>query len=79
MCCFLFCLGKITEPAVAINGKIVGLYFGRQDCITCRNFTRTLRKPYNDLKDQNLPFEIIFISSDQDAKNYDKAAKFMPW
>ncbi|CAL5434761.1 unnamed protein product [Camellia sinensis] len=62
-------------------GKTVGLYFGAHWCPPCRAFTAQLTEAYNELlltaPYQN--FEIVFISTDRDSKEFDLHVRNMPW
>lgn len=61
-------------------GKTIGLYFGANWCPPCHTFTQQLLEAYNDLracKEQG--FEIIFVSTDRDLKEFNQSLKSMPW
>ena len=49
----------------SLKGKIVGVYFSAEWCPPCRGFTPSLVKFRNANKDD---FEVVFVSSDRDAK-----------
>ncbi|MGD9874531.1 MAG: thioredoxin-like domain-containing protein [Kiritimatiellia bacterium] len=71
---------KRVSPA-SLSGKKIGIYFSAHWCPPCRAFTPELVKFYNQLKTDNKPFEIVFVSSDQDEQgmmNYMKEMD-MPW
>lgn len=73
-------LSKSGEvPVSSLNGKIVGVYFSAHWCGPCRQFTPRLRKIYLDLKKQNVPFEIVFCSKDNDIKSFEEYYGSMPW
>ena len=64
-----------------VEGKIIGVYFSAHWCPPCQVFTPILVETYNELKKQNKPFEIIFVSSDRDRNamfGYMREYK-MPW
>ncbi len=48
-------------------------------CPPCRQFTPTLIKCYNDAQAEQLPFELIFLSSDHDEEGFDEYTADMPW
>ena len=55
----------------ALEGKIVGIYFSAHWCPPCRGFTPVLKDAYEDLKEQDKNFEIVFVSSDRDQASFD--------
>eukprot|EP00347_Sterkiella_histriomuscorum_P004480 403360305 len=65
------------------NSKAVGLYFSMHSCPPCRQFTPKLAEYYNEVnagaKANEKPFEVIFVSCDQDKKVFDSYYKEMPW
>jgi len=72
---------KTVVPVAGLKDKIVGLYFSAHWCPPCRAFTPKLVEFYNQLKQQNRPFEIVFVSSDRDEAamfTYMREMK-MPW
>lgn len=48
-----------------LKGKKIGLYFSAQWCPPCRAFTPILVETYNELQEQEKPFEIVFVSADR--------------
>merc|ERR1712183_1089419 len=50
----------------AIQGKTLGLYFSAHWCPPCRGFTPKLKAFYDEYKQLDPQFEIIFVSSDKD-------------
>ncbi|CAL5439715.1 unnamed protein product [Camellia sinensis] len=62
-------------------GKTVGLYFGAHWCPPCRAFTAQLTEAYNELllTAPYQSFEIVFISTDRDSKEFDLHVRNMPW
>ena len=72
--------GQKVSTAV-LAGKKIGLYFSASWCPPCRAFTPVLVNTYNQLKADAQPFEVVLVTSDQDAaamraymRSYD-----MPW
>jgi nucleoredoxin len=61
--------------------KYFAIYYSAQWCHTCRAFTPTLVKFYNDFKPSHPNFEIIFVSEDGDpnAMLGDMKGVSMPW
>ena len=47
--------------------------------VQCRQFTPLLSKTYQDLIKESKPFEIIFVSSDQDEDSFKEYFGSMPW
>lgn len=70
---------KVSVDTLA--GKTVGLYFSAHWCGPCRRFTPKLVEFYNELKKNNKPFEIVFISSDRSEDGMEEYMKEMdmPW
>ncbi|AKJ64298.1 thioredoxin family protein [Kiritimatiella glycovorans] len=48
-----------------IEDRIVGLYFSAHWCPPCRMFTPKLVEFYDELKEDEAPFEIVLVSSDR--------------
>lgn len=63
----------------ALDGKFIGLYFSASWCPPCRRFTPKLQKCYRNLRRRNEAFEIVLVSSDRNAKDFDKYMADMPW
>lgn len=61
----------------SVKGKVFGLYFSAHWCGPCKNFTPILISAYEKLKDKG--FEVIFVSSDRNDKQYEEYFKTMPW
>lgn len=67
-----------TESHLA--GKYVMIYFSAHWCPPCRGFTPSLATFYNNFKaNGNIPFEIVFASSDKDQRTFDEYYGSMPW
>jgi thiol-disulfide isomerase/thioredoxin len=63
-----------------LDGKYVLFYFSAHWCPPCRGFTPTLATFYENLKTSgNVPFEIVFVSSDKDQGTFDEYYGTMPW
>ena len=59
--------GLLVSSDEALQNKVVALYFSAGWCPPCQHFTPVLADFYNDLKQNELPFEIVFVSSDKTA------------
>ncbi len=73
-----------TRPAnVALKGnRLIGLYFSAHWCGPCRAFTPKLVQFHQKCKEKNLPFEVVFISSDKnenEMKAYMREEKMPRW
>ena len=70
--------GQKVDLATKCAGKVVGIYFSAHWCPPCRGFTPVLSEFYkaNHAKKN---FEIIFVSSDQSADQFEEYYKEMPW
>jgi nucleoredoxin len=62
-----------------LSNKVVAIYFSAHWCPPCRQFTPILIKSYESAKALNLPFELIFVSSDHDEEGFDEYTADMPW
>ncbi|KAL6212618.1 hypothetical protein ACLB2K_017836 [Fragaria x ananassa] len=61
-------------------GKTIGLYFGAHWSPPCRAFTSKLIEAYSELMTSNDElFEIIFVSTDRDLKEFELNICTMPW
>ncbi len=61
--------GKTVNGADVLKGKkLVALYFSAHWCPPCRAFTPELVKFRNKAVSNNLPFEVVLVSSDNDEK-----------
>lgn len=68
---------KLSDITAA--GKHVGLYFSAHWCGPCRHFTPRLIATYEKLTREGKPFEIIFVSSDKNATQFEEYHGEMPW
>ena len=63
-----------------LAGKYVGLYFSAHWCPPCRRFTPQLAETYQKVTSKNDgQFEIVFVSGDKDAGQFDEYFAEMPW
>ncbi|CAF4514156.1 unnamed protein product, partial [Didymodactylos carnosus] len=63
----------------SLKDKYLGLYFSAHWCPPCRHFTPQLAEIYKQSVAANLPFDIIFLSSDEDQESFNEYYKEMPW
>ncbi|XP_077533461.1 nucleoredoxin-like protein 2 [Haemaphysalis longicornis] len=59
------------------NNRLICIYFAAQWCPPCRMFTPMLADAYRAAKEESLPIEVVFVSSDRNASemmNYVKSA-----
>ncbi|XP_010923905.1 probable nucleoredoxin 2 [Elaeis guineensis] len=70
---------KRQVPISELVGKTVGLYFSARRCPPCTKFTSKLASIYNNLKEKNEEFEIVFVSMDRDEAGYLQCYSEMPW
>jgi thiol-disulfide isomerase/thioredoxin len=64
-----------------LDGKLVGIYFSAHWCLPCRAFTPKLVEFHRSVTAAGKPFEIVFVSSDQDeaAMAAYMTGSAMPW
>lgn len=67
------------ETSVAVDKQLVAFYFSAHWCPPCRGFTPVLAELYAIWQSQNLSFEVIFVSSDKDEKEFLDYYGEMPW
>lgn len=73
--------GNPVSPAKLADYKKIGIYFSASWCPPCRGFTPKLIEAYQSLKDAEIPFEVVLVSSDRSeeaAMAYMKDHE-MPW
>lgn len=71
--------GKPVDPA-SLARKAIALYFSASWCGPCRRLTPQLATLYNRMKEQNRPFEIVFVSGDRDQGSFSSYFNSeMPW
>lgn len=68
-------------PVSKLVGKTIGLYFGAHWSPPSRGFTTKLAEAYNTLMNTNdqCSFEIVLVSTDRDAKEFELNISNMPW
>lgn len=59
----------------ALRSKVVALYFSAGWCPPCQHFTPLLKEFYIELKEDEKPFEIVFVSSDKTASDMETYMK----
>ncbi|XP_019709919.1 probable nucleoredoxin 1-2 isoform X2 [Elaeis guineensis] len=76
-----YVIGKdgVKVPVSELNGKNILLYFSAQWCGPCRAFLPKLVEEYNNIKDKDSAFEMVFISSDRDQNSFEDFFSGMPW
>lgn len=62
-----------------LQGKIIGVYFSANWYPPCQKFTPLLANAYEQLKNRNPSFEIVFVSSDEDLDAFNTYHASMPW
>lgn len=62
-----------------VEGKYVAFYFSGHWCGPCRQFTPSLIKTYNALKEAGKPFEVVFVSADNEEDEFGEYYSSMPW
>eukprot|EP00960_Hanusia_phi_P071015 767446-Hanusia_phi.AAC.2 len=70
--------GNETDLKEKVTGKTLGLYFSAHWCPPCKKFTPILTETYKKIKESK-GFEIIFVSSDRDEKQFQTYFQTMPW
>uniref|UniRef100_A0A0G4FGI9 Thioredoxin domain-containing protein n=1 Tax=Chromera velia CCMP2878 TaxID=1169474 RepID=A0A0G4FGI9_9ALVE len=63
----------------SMHGKVVALYVSAHWCPPCRAFTPQLADLYRKLQGGGKPFEVIFVSCDQNQSGFDEYFSSMPW
>jgi len=62
-----------------LEGKVIALYFSAHWCPPCRQFTPLLAATYATITKDKKPFEIVFVSSDQNESQFNTYFDTMPW
>jgi hypothetical protein len=63
----------------SLDNKYLGIYFSALWCSLNQSFTSDLAKAYQKASELNLPFEVVFISGDDNQAAFDKQYEEMPW
>lgn len=71
--------GELQATSTLLDGKPVLIYFSAHWCPPCRRFTPDLVAFYHSLKTSGANFEIVFVSSDKDQKQFNEYYGEMPW
>lgn len=56
---------QVSADDSLADKEIIAFYFSAHWCPPCRMFTPILADFYEEIKDQELPLEIVFVSSDE--------------
>ncbi|KAL5468774.1 hypothetical protein EMCRGX_G029890 [Ephydatia muelleri] len=80
-CEIIDCDGTAVPLSVLVKNKLIALYFSASWCHPCQRFFPKLHKFYSHLKMQEMPFEVLYISSDHSAEDMSKyiKEKAVPW
>ncbi|CAK4616280.1 hypothetical protein LEN26_002338 [Aphanomyces euteiches] len=70
---------KEVSTETHLKGKVVGIYFSAHWCPPCRRFTPVLSKYYTMMQEKQTPFEVVFISWDNNQEEFDEYFGEMPW
>lgn len=69
-----------VSSAEVLQNKVIGVYFSASWCGPCRSFTPLLAQVYQQAKEQNKAFEIIFVSADHNESEFlDYYQGHHPW
>jgi len=71
--------GNGSKSVSDLKNRVVALYFSASWCPPCHAFTPQLVKFYEKMKEQEKDFEVVFVSSDHDAKSMGAYFEKMPW
>jgi nucleoredoxin len=70
--------GSTKPMGSLLENKVLGLYFSAHWCPPCRAFTPELAKQYKKIQEAELPFEIVFLSSDKSEDAFKEYYEQMP-
>ena len=59
--------------------KFVGLFFSMDKCPPCKMMLQTLKNFYTDVNLEERTFEIVLVSSDEAAEDFESHHSSMPW
>jgi thiol-disulfide isomerase/thioredoxin len=65
--------------AGSLGGKLIALYFSAHWCPPCRQFTPKLVEFYRSMRAMGKPFEVVFVSADQDEQSFKQYFNEMGW
>jgi nucleoredoxin len=68
-----------SVKADALEGKTLGVYFSGKWCAPCQQFTPVLKEAYEALQAQGKDFEVVYVSSDKTADEFNAYLAEMPW
>jgi len=68
-----------VRASTALANKPYGIYFSAHWCPPCRGFTPKLAATHAKCADLGKPFEVVFVSGDRDAGQFDEYFGEMPW
>nr|CEL69039.1 TPA: nnucleoredoxin, putative [Neospora caninum Liverpool] len=71
--------GDRVVQTASLDSGVIGIYFSAHWCPPCRQFTPMLARRYQELKNMNKAFEVVFVSSDHDRASFDEYFASMPW
>ncbi|XP_053384261.1 nucleoredoxin-like [Mercenaria mercenaria] len=73
--------GKLCGPEELKEKERIGLYFSAHWCPPCRGFTPRLAEYYQmyNSKSSHGKLEIVFVSSDQNEREFNEYFAEMPW
>ncbi|CAF3280107.1 unnamed protein product [Rotaria sp. Silwood2] len=59
--------------------KSIGIYFSADSCPPGRDITSTLAQYYTEAQASRHPFQLVFVSADEDETSFNKCRARMPW
>nr|XP_050042345.1 nucleoredoxin-like protein 2 [Dermacentor andersoni] len=65
----------ISADASLRNKKLICIFFAAQWCPPCRVFAPLLAEAYRTAKDEGLPIEVVFVSSDRSLQDMTTSLK----
>lgn len=70
--------GSLVDPG-SLTDKVVALYFSASWCPPCRQYTPKLVEFYHQMRALGKPFEVIFVSADQEESSFREYFAKMGW